>query len=247
MVYKRLERILIQLDAVDSTNDYAAALLKSTKVSSGTSIVTKQQQKGRGQRSNMWTSQSGKNLTFSTIFFSALAVRQSFYLNIAVSLAVRKALEDLKIVAKIKWPNDILVGGKKICGILIENQISGDKINSSILGVGLNVNQKTFEDLPNATSIYEEIKEEIELLDIFDQLFGYLDFYLDLLQGSHFELLKKHYYQHLFQINELSNYQDAAGEFLGTILGINEDGLLLVQKEGTETKREYDLKELIYR
>ena len=247
MVYKRLESILIQLDAVDSTNDYAAALLKSTKVSSGTSIVTNQQQKGRGQRSNVWTSQSGKNLTFSTIYFSDLLARQSFYLNIAVSVAVRKALEDLKIIAKIKWPNDILVNGNKICGILIENQISGDKINSSILGVGLNVNQKEFGELPNATSIYGELKKEIEVMEVFDQLYGYLDFYLDLLHESNFELLKKHYYEHLFQINEPGDYEDTSGEFRGTIQGINEDGLLLIQKEGSDSKSKYDLKELTYR
>lgn len=247
MVYKRLERNLIQLDAVDSTNDYAAALLKSTKVSSGTSILTNQQQKGRGQRSNMWTSQAGKNLTFSTIFFSGLDARQSFYLNIAVSLAVRKVLEDLKIEAKIKWPNDILVKGKKICGILIENQISGEKINSSILGIGLNVNQMEFGDITNATSVYLQLAEEIELIDIFDQVYGYLDFYLDLVQDSNFKLLKKHYYQHLFQINQLCEYQDSGGIFSGTIFGINEDGLLLLQKEGSGMKNEYDLKELTYR
>ena len=124
MVYKRLQRLLIQLDAVDSTNDFAIDMMKSKVVSSGTIVLTNDQQKGRGQRSNTWTAEPGKNLTFSLILCEAIPVKCSFYLNIAASLAVRKVLSDLQIDAKIKWPNDILVNGKKICGILIENQIS---------------------------------------------------------------------------------------------------------------------------
>lgn len=244
MVYKRLERILIQLDAVDSTNNYAAHLLKSTKVSSGTVIFAKDQQHGRGQRSNVWTSQAGKNLTCSLIFFPSIQIKDAFYLNLATSLAVRKTLSDLGVAAQIKWPNDILVKGNKICGILIENQINGRSVNSSIIGIGLNVNQLEFGAQVRATSLKKELGREIEVDVVFDQLYGYLDFYLNLLLESNWKLLKKHYYEHLYQKGILAKYEDVDGVFEGIIEGIDDTGRLQLRKNGV--LKSYDLKELIY-
>lgn len=244
MVYKRLERILIQLDVVDSTNDYAANLLKSGKVHSGTTILAKEQLKGRGQRASSWTSEPGKNLMFSIIFSEKLIANKSFYLNMAVSLAVRKTLADLGIASKIKWPNDILVDGKKIAGILIENQLQGNTVMSSILGVGLNVNQTKYNSEFNATSVQLELMREIELMDLFEQLFAYLDFYLNLLLESNFQILEKHYLEFLYQKNEMCRYEDATGRFQGKIIGINSLGFLQIEVSGEI--RTYDIKELSY-
>ncbi|MEO9532103.1 MAG: biotin--[acetyl-CoA-carboxylase] ligase [Crocinitomicaceae bacterium] len=241
MLYKRLERNLIHLKVVDSTNQFASELLKSTTVLSGTTILAEKQQKGRGQRTALWTSEEGKNLTMSTIFFPEIDVKHSFYLNIAVSLAVRKTLSDLKIPAKIKWPNDILVNEKKICGILIENVLSGSKIQSSVIGVGLNVNQKEFGEL-SGTSIANEINSEPDLMDVFDQYFAYLDFYVNLLLDSNFKLLKDRYYENLLGLNEIRQFEDHSGEFAGTIVGVHENGRLQVSVSGEI--RSYDLKEV---
>ncbi|MCB9223006.1 MAG: biotin--[acetyl-CoA-carboxylase] ligase [Crocinitomicaceae bacterium] len=244
MVFKRLERNLIQLDSVDSTNDHAAHLVRSSSVSSGTIVIAREQYSGRGQRSNVWTTEAGKNLTCSIILFPTISAKHSFYLNIIVSLAVRKTLEDLKIQAKIKWPNDILVNGKKIAGILVDNQLQGDKIAVSIAGLGLNVNQKHFEGLTEATSVINELSREIELMDVFDQFYSYLDFYYNLLLESNFELLKKHYYNHLYLINEEHDFEDSNGQFTGKIIGIDENGFLQIQTESG--KRSFDIKEVKY-
>ena len=242
MVYKRLERNLIQLAIVDSTNDYAANLIKTSEVPSGTTIVTSNQQKGRGQRSAMWTTEANKNLTFSLIFFSDQKIQKAFYLNIVASLAVFKTLSDLKIDSKIKWPNDILVRGKKICGILIDNTFSGNTIQSSIIGIGLNVNQEDFGELKEATSICNEIGQEVEIMDIYEQLFGYLDFYLNLLMESNYKVLLQRYYEHLLGLNREGEFESNGVKFKGTITGISEIGLLKIQtQEGT---KEFDLKEI---
>lgn len=244
MVYKRLERILIQLDSVDSTNDHAAQLLKSSSVSSGTVVIARKQFAGRGQRTNVWTTQPGKNLTCSVILFPAIPTTHSFYLNVVVSLAVRKLLEDLGIHAQIKWPNDILVDLKKIAGILVDNQVQGNRIATSIVGLGLNVNQVDFKNVPNATSILNERKEEIDLMDVFDQFYGYLDFYYNLLLESNFDLLKKHYYNHLYLKDVNAKFEDANGEFQGVIEGVDEDGFLQIKTENG--KRKYDVKGVKY-
>lgn len=244
MVYKRLERFLIQLDNVDSTNAYANNLLKTESVVNGTVILARHQHSGRGQRSTTWTTEPGKNLTCSIILRPNIPARHSFYLNIVASLSVRKTLSDLGLNAVVKWPNDILIDQKKVCGILIENQISGDKITSSIIGIGLNVNQEKFGDLVNVTSLKNELKKDVEVNDILDQIYGYLDFYFNLLCESNFNLLLKHYYQHLFLLGVPSKFKDEKGEFEGVILGIDEEGRLSIQKK--EEKKSYRIKELTY-
>ncbi|MBD3638841.1 MAG: biotin--[acetyl-CoA-carboxylase] ligase [Crocinitomicaceae bacterium] len=245
MVYKRLERILIQLDSVDSTNSYASQMLRSTKPKSGTIIRALDQHSGRGQRSTTWTSEPGKNLTFSVILLPELKTRHAFYLNIVAGLAVRKTLEDIGIQSSIKWPNDILIGRKKVAGILVENQISGENVRSSVIGFGINVNQEDFEALSTATSLKNELLgKDVDLNDLLNQLYGYLDFYYNLLLESNFELLKKHYYKHLYLKDELAPFRDADGEFEGRITGIDENGLLQI-KVGDKIRR-YDIKEVHY-
>ncbi|UKN01695.1 biotin--[acetyl-CoA-carboxylase] ligase [Paracrocinitomix mangrovi] len=219
-------------------------MFKTTKVASGTVVIAKNQHGGRGQRSNVWTAEAGKNLTCSIIFFPSIKIDKAFYLNIAVSLAVRKTLEDLSIQAKIKWPNDILVNDKKICGILIENQLAGQMVNTSVIGIGLNINQLDFAEGINATSIQLEKKQKVEVMDVFDHLYGYLDFYLNLLMEQNWSLLKKHYYQFLYLLDAEAKFEDANGIFNGKIVGISENGLLLIQT--ASEKREYDIQELKY-
>ena len=242
MVYKRLERILVQLETVDSMNSYAANLIKTTQVSEGLTVLSKSQIKGRGQRSSVWTSENEKNLTFSTILFPTIDVKHNFYLSIVASLAVSKALRDLDLQVKIKWPNDILVNNKKICGILIENIISGDVIGSSVIGIGLNINQQLFDDLPDATSVFLEKGITIEPKDIFDQIYGYLDFYYNLLLESNFQLLKKHYYEQMYRKDELGDYMSQGIQFSAYLEGVDESGRLQLKVENE--RKFYDLKEI---
>jgi BirA family biotin operon repressor/biotin-[acetyl-CoA-carboxylase] ligase len=242
MNYKRFQTNLIQLSTVDSTNNYAANLLKTTNVVNGTTILTKRQENGRGQLGTKWHTAPGKNLVLSTIIFPALKIERAFYLNIAVSLAVNSALKEVGIASKVKWPNDIYVDGNKIAGILIENQIQGKLVNSSILGLGLNVNQLIFPDEINATSIAIEKGFEMEVEEFFRKYFVQLDFYCDLLMQSNFDLLLKKYYAVLYRFMEPCRFKDKEGIFEGQISGIDATGKLQILSEKGMTK--YDLKEV---
>lgn len=136
---------IIHLSVVDSTNIYTSKLIGQSDINEWTIVVAESQSAGKGQRGKIWDSQYGKNLLCSTFVKpNFLRIQEQFIVSAAVSLAVCNTLQDFGLDPKIKWPNDILVKSKKIAGILIENQLDKDCVQSSIVGVGLNVNQKEF-------------------------------------------------------------------------------------------------------
>ena len=144
---------IIWLESVDSTNEEAKRHISDIDNLSVLSAL--EQTAGRGQRGNKWTSNTGENLMFSIVLKDPkISARDQFVLNEIASLAVVDFLSMHGISARIKWPNDIYVGLKKICGILIENSLHGTAISSSIIGIGLNINQRNFNvNLPNPTSM----------------------------------------------------------------------------------------------
>ena len=137
---------IIKLDATGSTNDYLRSILSAKTLEDYTVVIAENQFAGRGQRGNSWVSEPGKNLTFSFLKRNlTLNPQNHFILNMGVSLALHDALSAIGVPGlTIKWPNDIMSGNSKICGILIENLISGAQIRHSIIGIGLNVNQTNF-------------------------------------------------------------------------------------------------------
>lgn len=147
---------------IDSTNAEAARRLGHGSVPEGLVILADYQSGGRGQGGNGWTSAAGKNILMSWIVFPAfLSVQDQFQLSKAVSLAITDFLGTYSIAAKIKWPNDILCDGAKICGILIENSIMGEQLRHSIVGIGLNVRQEAFPAFPwKATSMVLEVQRD---------------------------------------------------------------------------------------
>ena len=144
---------IMWLDTVDSTNDEARRHISDIDNLSVLSAL--EQTAGRGQRGNRWTSRPGENLTFSIVLKSpVLMADDHFALNEIAALSVTDFLSIYGIKAEIKWPNDIYVDGRKICGILIENSFRGKSISTSIIGIGLNINQRNFDvNLPNPTSM----------------------------------------------------------------------------------------------
>jgi BirA family biotin operon repressor/biotin-[acetyl-CoA-carboxylase] ligase len=144
---------IIWLQSVDSTNEEAKRHISDIDNLSVLSAL--EQTAGRGQRGNTWTSNTGENLMFSIVLKDPkISARDQFVLNEIASLSVVDFLSMHGISARIKWPNDIYVGSKKICGILIENSLHGTAISSSIIGIGLNINQRNFNvNLPNPTSM----------------------------------------------------------------------------------------------
>lgn len=146
---------IVKLDAIDSTNTYLKGLMQSETLEDFTVVTANHQQYGRGQMGSKWKSEPGLNLIMSVLKrFDSFQAQEQFFLVVWVSLAVLDALKSFEIPnLSIKWPNDIMSGNRKIGGILIENSLKGPKIQSAVIGVGLNVNQSEFVDLPNATSM----------------------------------------------------------------------------------------------
>jgi len=244
MNLKHLTFNKIFLDEVESTNSFLIDLNRSTPQVNGTIVVANHQTKGKGQRGNVWIAKKGENLTFSTLIFPDVDINYSFYLNIVASLAVNKTLKDLNLKSKIKWPNDILVNDRKIAGILIENSLSISKINQSVIGIGLNVNQVAFDKNLIATSLKNE-GVNVDKVDVLEQIYKYLDFYYDLLLQSNFDLLLKLYYNDLFWFNETNEFLDVKLNkvFKAKLIGIDSLGKLKLKFTDNKVKL-FDLKEV---
>ena len=148
---------IIWHDRVDSTN--SLALRQISTLDNLSVLAAREQTAGRGQRGNRWLSRPGENLTFSLVLrfgeggFPPLAAKQACRINILAPVAVRDFLREEGCDCRIKWPNDVFAGGKKICGILVENGLGGGEIVHSVIGIGINMNQRVFDDLANATSL----------------------------------------------------------------------------------------------
>lgn len=227
-----------------STNDIAAAIAKTKGSWEGTVVVTDHQINGRGQRGNDWQSAKGENLTFSVILNpSALRAADHFHLHYVTSLAVFNTLKSYAKDVKIKWPNDILVKGKKICGILIENSISKRHIENSIVGIGLNVNQDIFH-YDRATSLKDltglDYRREEILAVLCEQLEAA---YLSLRRGEA-AVLKSHYLKNLFQYKQPAMYEAHGEAFSGSIEGVDKHGRLMIERAGAV--QYYDFKEVSF-
>jgi BirA family biotin operon repressor/biotin-[acetyl-CoA-carboxylase] ligase len=235
---------IIKLNAIASTNDFLKELSAKQIVQNLTTVVAENQLKGKGQRGATWNSEDGKNLTFSVFLNGNTIKTTSLYLiNIIVPISIQEILKRYNFnTIAIKWPNDILSDNKKIGGILIENAIKSDGTVQTIIGVGLNVNQFSFENLPQAASLAmimnREFDKEILLKNILDQLIINLNRIGD---ASYFW---EKYNDLLFKKEIPMVFSNALNEkFMGIIKGVSENGKLLLLLEDDAIK-EYDIKEI---
>lgn len=237
---------IIKLSAIDSTNSYLRNMSAKEELDDFTIVTAQNQTQGRGQMGSVWASQSSKNLMFS-VFKEVYQfnLEHPFYISIATSLAVIKSLKGFSIPKLyIKWPNDILSEDKKICGILIENVIKQNQFMASIIGVGLNVNQIEFDDLPRASSLKLISGKVYNLDELLNTIITNLKQYLVLLKNGDMAILKAEYELYLFRKNKPSTFKDAEGfVFSGYIKGISDSGNLQVLLED-EIIKEFELKEL---
>jgi BirA family biotin operon repressor/biotin-[acetyl-CoA-carboxylase] ligase len=233
---------IIKLNATDSTNRFLRNLSLDSPVQDFTTIVTSHQTNGRGQMGTLWQSQPFKNLTFSVYKkLNFFPFESQFYISMSVALAIIKVLEQLNIPKlSIKWPNDILSANQKVCGVLIENVIKQSVIESSIIGIGLNVNQLDFNDLPQASSLKNVTGVNYDLDEILHIILKQLEIQLDLL-GKDTNRIKSQYESYLFRKEKPSTFKTAEGLFSGIIKGVSEHGLLEVLIEDQVLKT-YDLK-----
>ena len=233
----------IHLNSVSSTNIYAFERLRQKSIRGATVITASFQDNGKGQAGKDWESERNKNLNISIIVSPKINVEHQFKLIQLVAISLKKWLDTLAVEGvKIKWPNDILVNGKKVAGVLIENSVLKQQITHSVIGIGVNVNQGVFEkfDRP-ATSLKLELKRNYDLkkaLTEFIKLFQ--SYYLLFLKGD--VNFQQDYLKHLFGYGVPQQFQDAEGKFLGVILGVLPSGKLQVNRNGK--LKSYGLKEL---
>ncbi|ERM84445.1 hypothetical protein P872_25145 [Rhodonellum psychrophilum GCM71 = DSM 17998] len=240
-----LGKDIISLTECHSTNDLAMERVKAKVAAEGSIIISEKQTKGRGQRGNQWQSEAGKNLTFSIILRpDFLDPTEQFDMNIAVSLAIWEVLNDYANGLKVKWPNDLYHESEgKIGGILIENSIGSRGIDFSVIGIGLNINQKDFA-ISGASSLYNLSGLEFDRWEVFKLLIQALEKKYMMLKKGGREFLRASYIQNLYQFGELKSYEDGE-KFLGRITGITQEGKLIIEKENG-TKNHYGFKEVTF-
>lgn len=238
---------IIRVNQLDSTNAYALQLLKDTNPSGGTVVMALNQTEGRGQQTNAWESESGKNLTISLILRPDFILAQDqFQVSMLISLGVFDYLKAYSENVSIKWPNDIYIKDKKITGILIEQSIMGDHLSNSVCGIGLNVNQEKFiSDAPNPISLNMLTKKEYQLDDELDKLLAAIEKRYFQLINKGGEQLEADYLESMYWMNEKHEFEDEDGDFSGQIIGISEFGQLLIKDKDKET-RTYNFKEVSF-
>ena len=224
----------IHFEEINSTNIYAADLIAKTSPAEGTCIITDFQTAGRGQIGRYWHSSAGKNLLISYIFYPhTLKVKDQFLLNVISGLAVYDVVSFYVQDVKVKWPNDIYVNNQKIAGILVQNTLRGDTIKCTIIGIGLNVNEKDFpSELPNPVSIANEKGYDISISDVFCRLCSRLEFYYLKLRNGKYDELRMAYNEKLYRKGILATFQDEKNHiFKATIEGVATDGKLILNTE----------------
>ncbi|CAM1344569.1 biotin--[acetyl-CoA-carboxylase] ligase [Tenacibaculum amylolyticum] len=241
---------IIKLNAIESTNSFLKDLSVNSSLEDFTVVITDEQTSGRGQMHTKWVSEAGKNLMFSVFAkFYDFDILNQTYLNFAVAIAVFEAINKLKIPKlAVKWPNDILAEKKKICGILIENNLKGKYIDTAIIGIGINVNQESFPtSLPDASSIKMILNEEIELENLLKEVLEQLKIYTDILKGKDFKFLEEKYLSILYKKNTPCMFKDAKNVlFMGKIIGVNTTNGKLQIELSDETIKEFALKEVSF-
>lgn len=220
----------IILEETASTNTELRGMVDAEH---GTVVAARCQTAGRGQRGNTWESAAGANLTFSILVRpKAIPPSKQMAISRAVSLAIVRWLDRyLKEEATIKWPNDIYVGDKKICGILIEHVLTSGRIDRTIIGVGININQREFlSDAPNPVSL-SQLTGEIYPLDIMlEEVAEAILRHVDAEDGAGGGLTESDYMSRLWRREGYYRYRDAGGEFIARIVGVAGDGMLTLER-----------------
>lgn len=202
-------------------------------------VVADFQTAGRGCGTNTWESERGKNLLFSVLLHPMkIPAKDQFRISQMVSVALCQLLEQYVSDVSIKWPNDIYVGEKKICGILIENRLQGSVIKDSIVGIGLNVNQQEFHsDAPNPVSLCQLLGHEVDCTQLMSDFLGRLANVPT--EGT----LRSQYENRLFRRRKLVEYADKTGVFRASLQGVAPDGRLMLRDE-KNLERTYAFKEV---
>jgi len=237
--------LIVRLEVTDSTNNYANRQIRENTLPEGTVFLAYEQTSGRGQQKNIWESEPGENLLFSIVLCpDFLEIRRQFILSKVVSLGIYMALNKYVGSLKIKWPNDIYAGNRKLGGMLIENSIMNGLLKSSVIGIGLNVNQTVFySDAPNPVSLQLLTNQHYDCEIILSEILSGINWYYALLRKGHDKVIDQEFISVLYRLNEKHYYKAEEEIFEGEIIGVNEIGQLQIRKNDGEVL-EFHFKEV---
>ena len=241
---------IIRLETIDSTNSYlrdeACNLWKKIEHEDLVVVTAKHQTAGRGQRGNTWSSNAGENLLFSILVRpgTALHVARQFFLSQATAVALHDAMQQYGIDVRLKWPNDIYAGNRKLAGILLELDYSGTYVEQAIIGIGLNVNQQTFPMMDRIPVSMKMLKERDFIPDdILDTILGSFEHYYQELRNGNGGTIAAEYTKLLLGLGEERTFVDKESRFQAVIEGVENDGHLLIRRNDGTLQR-YAFKEI---
>lgn len=229
---------VVHYKEVDSTNAEARRL-SVEGAESGLVVTAKKQTAGKGRRGRSWESPADENLYFSILLRPSLEPEKAPMLTLVMAYSVAKSLQKEDIQVLIKWPNDLVLSGKKVCGILTEMNLSGTQVEDVIVGVGLNVNTMKFPDEleDKATSLRKETLRELECGELLQLILKEFDKqYQRFLENQNLEFWQEDYNAMLINRDREVMVLEPSKEYLAKALGINKFGELLVQKEDGSTE-----------
>ena len=244
--------MMIHLNETDSTNRYLQQLCQeagNNKIEEFTTVCADYQTAGKGQRGNSWEAAKGANLLFSFVCYPTFVpIRQQIVLSQLISLGIKETLDEYCSDISIKWPNDIYWKEKKICGILIENDLQGNSIGRCISGIGLNINQEVFlSDAPNPISLKQITGKHYQRETILEKVMQRIEqSYQKLKEDSAYASeFATRYAASLFRREGLHCYQDKDGLFNARLVRVEADGRFVLMDEANQ-ERSYLFKEVQY-
>jgi BirA family transcriptional regulator, biotin operon repressor / biotin---[acetyl-CoA-carboxylase] ligase len=224
--------MIIELDSIDSTNNYAMQLIDADKAQPGMTIVAQSQTEGKGQRGKAWVDEPGQSLLMSIITTPARAIREQFAFNAGIAVVIANVLQKLSgdWDLRIKWPNDMIINDKKAGGILIENVLRGSRWMYSVIGIGINVKQRAFpENLPFATSLKKASGNDFDITGLRDSL---IENVMTCATNPVMpEQSMKVYNELLYKKGKQQRFRDGNSQWDATIINAHADGTLEVQLE----------------
>lgn len=236
---------ILWLKETDSTNNHLRRLLDKEQLPEGSLVVTDFQTAGKGQVGNSWESEAGMNLMFSILLYpDFIPANRQFLISQIASLSVKETLDAYTDFIQVKWPNDIYWKDRKICGMLIENDLSGQLLYCSIIGIGLNLNQSLFRsNAPNPISLTQITGKKYDREEVLNRFLRiFFQYYCLLLQEKE-EEVRIAYMQALYHGEGYHRYRDGQGQFEARIQAIEPTGHLILQLRDGEQRR-YAFKEV---
>lgn len=238
---------IVRVEEAASTNSLIRELIKDESLPEGSAVVANFQTEGRGQVGNVWESEAGKNLLLSVVLYpSCVPANRQFLISQIAALSVKETLDAYIEHVSVKWPNDIYWEDKKICGMLIENDISGHHLYCSIIGIGININQPSFRgNAPNPISLYQILGKEIDREEVLSRFFSvFYREYINLLKEA-YEDVRVRYRAALYRGDGFHVYEDADGKFEACVYDIEPTGHLLLKLNDGSVRR-YAFKEVSF-